>query len=196
LVISGLALLALGGEALVRGATRLARIAGLTPAVIGLTVVAIGTSLPELVVSMAAGSGVWPWVYDDIFDLRTTMEVPSGGVTTFNWGTNVISSKHSPGGSAETYSYDSNSLLVKTQLPSGVKLSLTYNANFQVTASDDSLGFRTTFQYDSFGNLSPFLTDASEIVDVAGIEAASPAASPTAAPPMLPVFAVFQAITS
>jgi cation:H+ antiporter len=41
---------------LVRGATRLARIAGLTPSVIGLTVVAIGTSLPELVVSVAAAS--------------------------------------------------------------------------------------------------------------------------------------------
>jgi cation:H+ antiporter len=48
-------MLAAGGDALVRGATRLARIAGLTPAVIGLTVVAIGTSLPELTVSVAAG---------------------------------------------------------------------------------------------------------------------------------------------
>ena len=56
MVFSGVVLLALGGEALVRGATRLARVAGLTPAVIGLTVVAIGTSLPELVVSMAAGA--------------------------------------------------------------------------------------------------------------------------------------------
>jgi cation:H+ antiporter len=50
----GLVLLAGGGEFLVRGATTLARIAGLTPAVIGLTVVAAGTSLPELVVSVIA----------------------------------------------------------------------------------------------------------------------------------------------
>lgn len=58
LVLGGLALLALGGEFLVRGATRLAALAGLTPAVIGLTVVALGTSLPELVVSvMAAARG-------------------------------------------------------------------------------------------------------------------------------------------
>jgi cation:H+ antiporter len=55
-VVTGLVLLAVGGELLVRGATRLASIAGLTPAVIGLTVVAIGTSLPELVVSVAAAA--------------------------------------------------------------------------------------------------------------------------------------------
>ena len=49
LVVLGLALRAGGGEALVRAATTLAELAGVTPAVIGLTVVAIGTSLPELV---------------------------------------------------------------------------------------------------------------------------------------------------
>jgi cation:H+ antiporter len=54
LVVLGLALLAGGGEALVRAATTIAEIVGVTPAVIGLTVVAIGTSLPELVVSMLA----------------------------------------------------------------------------------------------------------------------------------------------
>jgi cation:H+ antiporter len=53
-VLLGLALLAGGGEALVRAATTIAEIAGVTPAVIGLTVVAIGTSLPELVVSVLA----------------------------------------------------------------------------------------------------------------------------------------------
>jgi cation:H+ antiporter len=54
LLTGGLLLLAAGGESLVRGATRLARLAGVTPAVIGLTVVAMGTSLPELVVSVIA----------------------------------------------------------------------------------------------------------------------------------------------
>src|SRR5688572_25637457 len=54
LVLLGLALLAGGGEALVRAATTLAEIAGVTPAVIGLTVVAMGTSLPELTVSLLA----------------------------------------------------------------------------------------------------------------------------------------------
>lgn len=54
MTLLGLLLLAGGGEALVRGAISIARMAGLTPAVIGLTVVAIGTSLPELVVSLLA----------------------------------------------------------------------------------------------------------------------------------------------
>src|SRR5687768_10197891 len=54
LVLVGLALLAGGGEALVRAATTIAELAGVTPAVIGLTVVAIGTSLPELAVSLFA----------------------------------------------------------------------------------------------------------------------------------------------
>jgi cation:H+ antiporter len=56
LVLIGLALLAVGGEALVRAATTLAELAGVTPAVIGLTVVAMGTSLPELAVSLLAAS--------------------------------------------------------------------------------------------------------------------------------------------
>lgn len=54
LVLVGLVILAVGGEALVRAATTLAALAGVSPAVIGLTVVAIGTSLPELVVSLVA----------------------------------------------------------------------------------------------------------------------------------------------
>ncbi len=53
-VVAGLVLLAGGAELLVRGALRLARAAGIPPVVIGLTVVAIGTSMPELVVSVAA----------------------------------------------------------------------------------------------------------------------------------------------
>ena len=50
----GLALLFAGGEALVRGASTLARLAGLSPFVIGLTVVGFGTSAPELLVSIDA----------------------------------------------------------------------------------------------------------------------------------------------
>jgi cation:H+ antiporter len=54
LILIGLALLAVGGEALVRAATTLAELAGVTPAVIGLTVVAMGTSVPELTVTLLA----------------------------------------------------------------------------------------------------------------------------------------------
>ncbi|HEV2294842.1 MAG TPA: calcium/sodium antiporter [Tepidisphaeraceae bacterium] len=54
LIVLGLALLVLGGEWLVRGASALALRLGVRPVVIGLTVVAFGTSAPELVVNLAA----------------------------------------------------------------------------------------------------------------------------------------------
>ncbi len=54
LFVVGLAILVLGGQALVTGAIDLARIIGVSETVIGLTVVAVGTSLPELAASIAA----------------------------------------------------------------------------------------------------------------------------------------------
>ena len=57
-VTVGLALLMLGGETVVRGATGLARALGVSPLAIGLTVVAFGTSAPEMAVNViAAWSG-------------------------------------------------------------------------------------------------------------------------------------------
>lgn len=58
--LGGLAVITLGAELLLRTASRLAALLGLTPMVIGLTVVAVGTSLPELAVGItaaASGSG-------------------------------------------------------------------------------------------------------------------------------------------
>ena len=52
---TGLVVLAVGAELLVRGASRLARRLGISPVVIGLTVVAFGTSAPELAVSVQSG---------------------------------------------------------------------------------------------------------------------------------------------
>jgi cation:H+ antiporter len=52
LFIAGFALLVLGAEFLVRGASRLAVAVGISPLVVGLTVVAYGTSAPELAVSV------------------------------------------------------------------------------------------------------------------------------------------------
>lgn len=81
LVIAGLLLLAGGGEALVRAATTLAEIAGVSPAVIGLTVVAIGTSLPELVVSVMAATEGQPdlsvanVVGSNIFNVAATLGI-------------------------------------------------------------------------------------------------------------------------
>ena len=54
LFLLGLGLLFLGGEWLVRGASRLAVNMGISPLVVGLTVVAFATSAPELAVSLQA----------------------------------------------------------------------------------------------------------------------------------------------
>ncbi len=54
LFVVGLIFLIVGAEALVRGASRLAAVLGISPLVIGLTVVAFGTSSPELAVSIKA----------------------------------------------------------------------------------------------------------------------------------------------
>jgi len=51
LLVAGLALVLIGAEALVEGASGLARRWGISEFVIGLTIVAIGTSAPEMVVS-------------------------------------------------------------------------------------------------------------------------------------------------
>jgi len=56
LIAAGLALLAGGGELLVRGSSQLAERYGVSPLVIGLTVVAFGTSAPELAVSLQSVS--------------------------------------------------------------------------------------------------------------------------------------------
>lgn len=53
-VLAGLAVLVVGGELVVRGASRLAISLGISPIVVGLTVVAFGTSSPELAVSLGA----------------------------------------------------------------------------------------------------------------------------------------------
>lgn len=50
----GLFLLVVGADLLVRGASRLAAAAGISPLVIGLTIVAFGTSAPEMAVSVGA----------------------------------------------------------------------------------------------------------------------------------------------
>lgn len=52
LFVVGLIFLIVGAEALVRGASHMAAILGISPLVIGLTVVAFGTSSPELAVSV------------------------------------------------------------------------------------------------------------------------------------------------
>ncbi|NBC33710.1 MAG: calcium/sodium antiporter [Alphaproteobacteria bacterium] len=54
MLLAGLVLLAVGGDALVRGAVAVARRFAISPLVIGLTLVGFGTSMPELVTSVHA----------------------------------------------------------------------------------------------------------------------------------------------
>ena len=54
LFLIGLLLLYYGADALVKGASRLARGLGWSPVIIGLTIVAFGTSTPELVISLVS----------------------------------------------------------------------------------------------------------------------------------------------
>jgi cation:H+ antiporter len=57
LFLIGFVVLIVGGELLVRGASRLAAAAGIPPLVVGLTVVAFGTSSPEIAVMAQAAFG-------------------------------------------------------------------------------------------------------------------------------------------
>jgi len=79
LIVGGLVLLVLGGEALVRGASGLALLGRMSPAVVGLTIVAAGTSMPELVVSLqaalegSAGIAVGNVVGSNIFNVAAIL---------------------------------------------------------------------------------------------------------------------------
>lgn len=81
-IISGLALLILGGRATVLGAVSIANILGISEQIIGLTIVAIGTSLPELVTSIAAARkgqddiAVGNVVGSNIFNIFFVLAVP------------------------------------------------------------------------------------------------------------------------
>jgi cation:H+ antiporter len=61
-LLGGLALLAIGGELLVRGAVQAAERLGVSPLVIGLTLVGFGTSTPELVTSVQAAMAGSPGI--------------------------------------------------------------------------------------------------------------------------------------
>ncbi|MBI4675735.1 MAG: calcium/sodium antiporter [Chloroflexi bacterium] len=60
LFVLGLALLVVGADLLIRGASRLALALGISPLVVGLTVVAYSTSAPELAVSVSSATAGQP----------------------------------------------------------------------------------------------------------------------------------------
>ncbi len=55
-MVAGLIILVIGAELLVRGASRLATAAGISPLIVGLTVVALGTSSPEVAVTLGSAA--------------------------------------------------------------------------------------------------------------------------------------------
>ncbi|WP_369055668.1 calcium/sodium antiporter [Kineococcus terrestris] len=72
LLLGGLVALTVGGEWLVRGASRLARALGVSPLVVGLTVVSMATSAPELAVSIGAAlSGAAPLAVGNVVGSNT-----------------------------------------------------------------------------------------------------------------------------
>lgn len=81
-VMSGLALLLVGGELLMRGAMQAATRLSVSPLVIGLMLVGFGTSTPELVTPVqAALSGSPSIAYGNIVNSNIYNVVGTGGAT-------------------------------------------------------------------------------------------------------------------
>ena len=83
LIVTGIALIVAGGQAVVYSAKEIARTFGMSETLIGLTIVAVGTSLPELVTSIVAarkgetGMAVGNVVGSNIFNILFILGVSS-----------------------------------------------------------------------------------------------------------------------
>lgn len=90
LLLGGIAVVVVGADLLVDGATGLARSQGVSDALIGLTIVAVGTSAPELVTTIvstirgerdiAIGNLLGSSVFNLFLILGVTAAVPAGGI--------------------------------------------------------------------------------------------------------------------
>ena len=91
LLVLGLAVIVVGADVLVSGATELARTFGVSDAIIGLTIVAIGTSAPELATTVVAtirndrdvavGNLIGSSIYNILMILGATVLASPGGIT-------------------------------------------------------------------------------------------------------------------
>lgn len=109
------------------------------------------------VVSMMAGSALWTWTYGTGVQAQSVMTSPSGAVTTSLYSGASLSRIQRPEGYTSTYSY-TNRQRTKEQVPAGTIYSVTYDQTlWLITASDDALGNRTTFLYDTYGNLTTLI---------------------------------------
>ena len=107
LVVGGAVGLAVGGRAIVSGATYVAGELGASTALIGLTVVAIGTSLPELVTSIVAAT-------------RKQADIAVGNIV----GSNIFNLTAVMGISALVKGYPVDQEILTLQLPAVLILSL------------------------------------------------------------------------
>lgn len=92
LILTGLALIIGGGQAVVYGAKAVAQAFGMSETLIGLTIVAVGTSLPELVTSvvaarkgetgLAVGNVVGSNIFNILFILGISSTIHPMGVNT------------------------------------------------------------------------------------------------------------------
>jgi cation:H+ antiporter len=90
LLLAGLAVIVVGADMLVSGATRIARLFGVSDAIIGLTIVAIGTSAPELATTVvstlrnerdvAVGNLIGSSIYNIFAILGVTVLASPGGI--------------------------------------------------------------------------------------------------------------------
>lgn len=107
LLISGLILLYIGAEMLVKGSSGVALRAGIPSLVVGLTIVAFGTSAPELVVSITSG-------------LNGTGNIAVGNVV----GSNIFNIAVILGLSALLYPMKVNLKVLKIDIPIVISISL------------------------------------------------------------------------
>lgn len=119
-LIFGLTILTIGAEFLVRGASRLAALAGVSSLVIGLTVVAYGTSAPELAVSLKSA-------------IHGQSDIALGNVV----GSNIFNVLFILGLCALILPLKVDSQLVRLDVPIMIGVSLL----LMVLALDGSLGF-------------------------------------------------------
>ncbi|MGI9626953.1 MAG: calcium/sodium antiporter [Longimicrobiales bacterium] len=107
LVVVGAVTLAVGGRAIVTGATFLAEAFGASELVIGLTVVALGTSLPELVTSLVAA-------------MRKHADIAVGNIV----GSNIFNLTAVLGGAATVREFTIQESALSQELPAVLALSV------------------------------------------------------------------------
>jgi cation:H+ antiporter len=139
LIVCGLAVLVVGGELLVRGASLLALSLRISPLVIGLTVVAFGTSAPELGVSLQAA-------------LRGAADVAVGNVV----GSNICNVLLILGAAALVAPLIVSSQLIKIDVPLMIAASLTlwwFSLDLRLSRGEGGLLFAGLVAYVIFSVL-------------------------------------------